>query len=236
MKIFDADHLGKPIVGEAKQRAVRDETHFMGFWAQATLTTILQPSTCVGIRFYNAGGLQPADRQMIAVGVTEDGSELNQRKGRGYFISAARATTDSDQKITKAKARAAMLQLEEDRTPDEKMPVRFTSYFSRAMLEQLLAPKGDAPVLGLQLYRLPLEGSIFHSHVAISSDGNLALTEQGAADKPSHILSDQPCPGGVCAVVAPEEAEVSKRLADPASIDEVSGLDSTKYLLIWHQG
>ena len=35
-----------------------------------------------------------------------------------------------------------MLQVVRDRTPATKRPIRFTSYFSRTMMEQLLAPAG----------------------------------------------------------------------------------------------
>ncbi len=236
MKIFDAKHLGKPIAEEAKQRSLRDETQFMGFFSKAALEEMLRPAACVGIRFYNAGGLAPEECKLIGVGVADDGSELNQTRGRGYFLSAARAARGSDKKITKAQARALMLQLVRDRTPEAKRPIRFTSYFSRTMMEQLLAPKGGVSVGGIRLYSLTLEGTIFRTHVGVSSDGSTALRGSSPTDMPSHIVSDQPCPGGVCAVVAPPPGvQPASRSADAASLDEVAELDGNKYLLIWEK-
>jgi hypothetical protein len=219
MVIYQANHPGQHLVGAENQRRLRQEDQFSGFFSRAALERILEPALCVGIRFYNAGGASPNDRQLVAIGVLNDGSELSRGSGGGYFLSAADA---SEVKITKAQAKnlAAIR-----RRPGVSVVPMFTSFFSRTMINLLLAPADSE---GVRFYRSLVEGSNFNTHLGVSATADRAALETSS----SHIVCDLPCPGR-CATIAANEFESGQSLSAPLRHMSLTELDSTKYLVVW---
>ncbi|MFN0213958.1 MAG: hypothetical protein ACKVT2_06850 [Saprospiraceae bacterium] len=229
MKIFDSNHTGKSIATRSEQNQLRKESQFQGFFTKEFLNDLLNQPGCVGLRFYNSGQLSAGERQLIVVGVTEDGSELRLRRGKGFFLSAAAAAL----RQTKAQAVISVNQALRGRTPEDINRLRFTSYFSQAMIAQLLDSQEGVKGIRFYVISLNLVGQPRQTHLAVAANGPL---ETNVPDVAAHIASDQPCPGVGCATV-PAPATPSDRVSRLAAAPE-SGqvLDTSKYLLIWQNG
>ena len=223
MIIYQANHPGQPIAEAAEQLRQRQEDQFRGFFPKAILLKILEPATCVGIRFYHGASSTPGERRMVAVGVAADGSELSQRGGAGYFTSDAVAAGSSKQAITKAVARGTVAGL--------SSPTSFTSFFSKTMLkERLLASE---QVGGVRFYQTLVSG--FLTHLGVAADANGAVLAAALAGPFSHIVSDLPCPGR-CATIAPLEAQQESALSEPLKRVSFAELDTEKYIDRWQAG
>lgn len=217
MNIYEATHLGQAITTQAAQDSLRQENQFQGFLSRFILEDLLNQPNCVGLRFYNAGGLAAGQRQMIAVGVIADGGELNLESGKRYFISN---TTIGGPELlqTKSQASIAVNTTQSSRTGAGKERFNFSSFFSKTAIAQLLVPTAA----GIRFYIVDLNAN-FLTHLAVSSDGPNPIAGQAGA-LPQHILSNNPCPGptGGCAVLE----SVPGGATPPV-------MDTTKYLVIW---
>ena len=224
MKIYDATRPGKPIVGQAEQNRLRQDNAFQGIFSRATLEDLLNQPTCVGLRFYNAGGLSLEQRQLIAVAVAEDGSELRRNSGKGYFISSNVDGVPAE-KQTKAQATLAVRATQSSRIEADKKRFQFSSFFSKSAIGNLLS----AGVTGIRFFIVPLESTTFQTHLGVSV---IPVGQGNPSEVPIHLVSDNPCPG------APNGCAVLERVAAPgASLESTSAapaqLDTTKYLVIW---
>lgn len=223
MIIYQASHPGQPIANAAEQLRQRQEDQFRGFFPRAVLLKILEPATCVGIRFYHGTSSTPGERRMVAVGVTADGSELSQRGGAGYFTSDAVAAGSTKQAITKAIARGTVAGL--------SSPTSFTSFFSKTMLQgRLLAPN---QVGGVRFYQTLVSG--FSTHLGVAADANGTVLAAALAGPFSHVVSDLPCPGR-CATIGQTEAAQIDSLSAPLTRVSFAELDTEKYIDRWQAG
>ncbi len=218
MDIYEATHTGEPITSEIFQNGLRDEDRFQGSFSREKLADLLEQPNCVGLRFYNAGGLTLGLRQLVVVGVTPDGGELrSDTGGKGYFISNTTQGGPEFQ-LTMTDATNAVNHTQEARAAADRQRFNFSSFFSRAAIENLLVPAA----IGIHFFIVDLDAT-FMTHLAVSSDGLNRIGGQ-PGELPIHIICDNPCPNakGGCAMLDPVPGVNTQPI-----------MDTTKYLVIW---
>ncbi len=232
MEFYDAKHPGDIIKDPKEQTLIRKDGTFQGFFPANKLKEFLKKKNpvCVGIRFYNAGGLKE-ERRLVAVGVTADGSELNPSTNLRYMASATALLPMepmSRDQATHAVWEAKALRKKE---PD-KARITFASFFSAEMIKKLLEPKGTLKIEGISFYIVQrnIEGAgIVNTHLGVSSildKGNSKPVENIPSDSPSYIVSDLPCPKYCIAPVRVNDT-IKFALADQPI------LTNPKYLVVW---
>lgn len=233
MKIFNENHPGEPILMQAEQNRI-----CQGFFLRSKLERLIQQSGCVGIRFYNAGGFDGDPLFMIAVGVTKTGSELNEPGSVNYQISDPQVVPVPENGFGRELASHLVSTAIQDReTLEAKREVRFTSYFSKTMINQLLAPKSDQPIDGIAFFVVPLEFPGLEdarTHLGVSAileESEPVVPRRLNEDPPNRIVSDLPCPGH-CVAARPADRSGS-RPNDESVVTLHPESDSIKYLVVW---
>ncbi len=207
---YDGNSLGKAISDPKEQDRIREEksSSFQGFFLADDLRSFFpkpskppKPTDCVGIRFYNAGGLTEAEHRLIAIGVTQDGKEVSPGQNLKYRISATKPRLPFDT-LNKREATHAVWTAKVARQEKDRDRLSFASFFSEKMINQLLEPKNGQKIDGIRFHIVLGElqfpdgkkGTGF-THLGISSvlvkDHSEPL--KGFAGN-SHIVSDQTCP------------------------------------------
>ncbi len=238
--IYQSNHPGIALEATGAKQAARNENLFQGFFHSSDLTGLLDQENCVGIRIYNVDAASTTDRRLIAIGVSSDGSELNQPVTEAkYLLSPAVTPIGSGaEKMSRTRAKDTI------EAPAiagvARSDIFFASYFSKTMIDSLLkSPQEDVVINGVRFYVTPqlagLPGSITHCGVsAVVKDGLITVPDQAV-----HLVSDRPCPG-FCVNSDPEaqspeasELESTSRVALPAGVAAFPGKDLEKYLVIW---
>lgn len=204
---YDVNHSGLEITDPAEQLNIRKSGTLQGFFLAQHLLEFFpkkdisspRPTDCIGIRVYNAGGIDQAERRLIAVGVTKDGSELSRSNNRAYLASSTAQLPVEN--MRKDGATHTVWQAKAARTKKaDKERITFASYFSRKMIDILLSPKAGQSVDGIGFYIVPRDlkntkGG--NTHLGVSCrlvKGKVRPMESAPGDLPNYIVSDQSCP------------------------------------------
>ncbi|MCB0518453.1 MAG: hypothetical protein H6577_00800 [Lewinellaceae bacterium] len=208
--MYDENHNGIPFTGTL------NDNDLQGFLTCNELQTLLAPAGCVGIRVYNAvAGTNDSSRRVIAVGIRENGSEfenLYQLSGSftpGSIPTGGRQANDRQEAV--------------DLTGRNVSPsLHFAAFFSKKMVNGLLAGNNGQAVDGIGFFVVNLGGGIF-SHV-----GMAYVNARQAAN--SSIQSDMPCPDHCARLVDPTATDTAT--ADTFKSDN-TGNDAGIYLQRW---
>ena len=146
---------------------------------------------------------------------------------------AGSASGGVGQRQTKAQATTSVNLVLRNRSQEEMKSLRFSSFFSKAAITQLLAGRA---VTGIRFFIVPLPSTAFHTHLGVAFDGTTELSQTDSQGTASHIVCNNPCPGppGGCAIVVPPQAAQleSISLSTPNAATEPQ-IDRVKYLVIW---
>ena len=196
--IFNSNHPGK-VFSDAEAGTLTLNSVFQGFLSKVDLNRLLNQSNCVGIRVYNSvSGSNLSPRSVLAVGIRENGTEKDGRGGVGYILSGSINTNEQPTSTTildRDIARNTVLMAEEKFGAS----VSFSSFFSRTMLENLLADRGTTEIAGVGFF-----ANQFGNFLSFTGASFLLSPSPGRLENnplQSHIQSDLPCPG-FCAVSA----------------------------------
>jgi hypothetical protein len=250
MRIYDANHPGKQIIDV-------QEEEFHGFLRKDDVERLLLPEDCVGIRVYNAGGLDAGEGRLIAAAVAEDGAELGGEEDLAYVLSSTDGTPALALNRSDARSAVISLWVSLSSSPEAQKSINFSSFFSKKMLEQLLTDQNSQAVDGIGFFKAPLrfkkmgqtEISDLRTHLGVAMfvhpDRNGAERFEASSEpengmSPGHIISDQPCPGH-CVTrpvarsrsAADAEAGVLEVAQRAGTTDGELEIDSTRYLVVW---
>lgn len=215
--MYDQGHNGIQL-DAGDSATLRNDELLQGFLSKNDLQTLLGQTNCVGVRIYNTDAVTPAvGSRIIAVGVRENGSELNGTNDRGYVQSRLFDPTPpaaNGNPVPRSNAVTLVSSLSE----------KFSSFFSRTMLQALLA--GNAAGVGFHKTTVRLDSREFSTHAGAPyevSGGQLQIAAS------PYLKSDQPCPGICAQLTSPPATDFATA---PTTVVESSS-DSNLYLLPW---
>ncbi len=233
-----------------------DPQLYWGFFPKELLEAILDEPSCVGIRLYNAFDFFMEKERLIVVGVTEDGSEIqNASTGEsGYSLISFKSTFNDESLVrnfdlSKIERLVAAEQVRfswgtltqgGSIAPD----LSFASFFSANAVRQLLAPEACN---GIKFYVVGLKkpAKFPFSHLAVSAQHLLDTSRiELLGEEAQCIICPDPCPPRCAPEVSSMEAATdsasaafdvaaSLRKMRPVTNLEISENSFDKYLERW---
>ena len=219
-QVFDSSHLGNSVEISGKMPFQLTSTNLVGFIPREQIDGLLSKPDAVGLRLYNI----PKNNEMIliATAVKADGWDVE----NSYWNCSV---SDNKLIIQKLGGRLGAESLVSN-TPN--ISSKFTSYYSKAMIENLLPE--DSQHNGIKLYLVPTGKGLQKTHFASagSMDENKEIQAQGSE---VGIASDLPCPSHCLSTVRNSEGEIievkiSSFAADPMPMSSFAG----PYIRFWH--
>ncbi len=203
---------------------------YWGFMSKTRLESMLEEPACAGIRIYNA---YRADIQskLIAVGVTEDGDEieLGQDGESGYFVNRLKFTDESETELEELAIAHISRDIAAQRVLDSYLQlsqdagnakIAFASFFSAEAIRTILASQDCNGICFYVVGKTKaLEPPFSHLAVAVKySEADKTVDRLGGQGQ--YILSENTCPDN-CAPEAANRAITQSNLA------------ARKYLINW---
>lgn len=233
--MYHADQKSMQVFDTGEKRMVTNDTAFTGFFLRTDIFDLLRQPGCVGIRFYNVPHLVPNENRMIAVGVTADGTEINQPfTSEKYILSPnAKQRGEGHKLLTRDLAKLIVMGSEQSVGFLKGSLFGFASFFSKSDLEQLLEKTNEGfPFDGIRFYVTPLKGTQkIQTHCAVSA--NMESNEFGSiTDQSEYIVSKFPCPG-YCSEPSAQGGEILGDITLPPGVSKFQTAFSDKYLVVW---
>ncbi len=227
--IYNPLHPGKVFTTTAESDTLNLNSVFQGFLSKADINLLLAQSNCVGLRVYNAvASSADLSRRVMAVGIRENGTEKDGRGGVGYILSGNLISNGPPESISILNRDTATNHVVLAETTFGSS-AEFSTFFSKAMLQNLMANKDNIEVAGVGFF-----ANQFGEFRSFTGASFVLLPSPGRLENNpplSHIQSDLPCPG-FCAVAA--EGDPVTDSDDPtgtAAFMETSGI----YLVRWRK-
>ncbi len=231
MSIYSSTHLGVILDDITLGNLNLQESDLRGYFSKEDLKNLLENNpACAGIRIYNVNP-NTAFPALLAVGVLENGADLlddeDQDTPAPITHLICNPTNDSSDRPQKVSRKLAFLQIKDGYSFDVMESEKFSSYFSRTMLQHLF---DDNEHEGIGFYKvLWLAGRSTHLAVSSNLDSDTITKISGINGTDfSHCLSDQPCPGH-CARMDDDDNEI---IAPTPMASNPDNLQS-HYIPIW---
>lgn len=198
MILYDINHEGVTPSAMELNNISLDDNMLRGYLPKMDLEMLINQEDCVGVRLYKAINLSTNESSLVALGVKTDGFELTARANEFKQSKAARTSTnfmniselDADDLTSRTAATNAIGILD------------FTAFFSKTMIDQLLA---DDNTIGVRFYEINLsviEDNKLPDHISIIKNGlkslmgvAVSLNNGNLENQAINRASDLPCPG-----------------------------------------
>lgn len=229
--IYDENHNGIQLTALQVGAFVNNQT-FQGFFTKADLNALVAQPNVIGVRVYNAkASATDTSRRLVAVGVWANGGEESDSTAK-YVLSqpfdANTAPSIGTQKTKTDATSIVELAVENPLPPtDPRGTLAFASYFSKAMLANLLATRNGTEVAGIGFYVAAFGAN--HSHVGVPYSNGSTVAPLTSNSLFPVVQCDNPCPSH-CAYPA-EEVTVLTPTTETVSISNAS--KTNLYLLKW---
>ncbi len=217
-----------------------------GYIPKESLTLLLSPPDCVGLRVYNAFNLTSADQRIIVVGVSADGFEIELLSNGmpGYILSSMHLNDPTNQTFGNLKFEQitrAMAQSIVQTSTNLSHELLFSSFFSVEVITRLM---NNSECTGLSFSKIPKtfnESPFTHLATPVkfnAVNGKFSFTG-GAND---FIACPEPCPKH-CTKDIPDtqsstavSASIARNTANLTSTSDATLAPAMRYLVTWPTG
>lgn len=215
---------------------VPNQDAFVGFIPRATLELLLEPDSSVGIRLYNAFTFNNDTDKIMAVGVTEEGDEIEEPKDGelGYIICSMELNDNNGMNVSNITTR----NISRDSAKRAASGIRnrarlsFASYFSAEDIKDLLDTPGcNGIIIHAIKTKLPSDPSqnTHNSHLAIAAQHTVDPNgKERLALIDKQMISLNPCPPNC----APETTTRATTTGNTTNL-QTTTTQSVKYLISW---